>query len=72
MLLIYRSQLTVPDQELLVSIDRHVHYWVRSWVRSGVYNSAVPIDWWISFTSSRSGLIWCIHRGSVCEIVYAE
>lgn len=72
MLLIYRYSLTIPDQELLLRIDSRVQYWVRSWVGSGLYNHAVPIDWWISFSSSSHGLIWVMQRGEYSEIVYSE
>ena len=72
MLLVYHYRLTVVDQELLINIDHRVSYWPRSWVQTNVYNSAIPEDWWISFSSSNLGLLWIMYRPEYSEIIYRE
>ena len=67
MLVIWRSQLSSWDQCYLVRIDPCVCFWPCSWSRSGLVS--VPVEWWISFSSSR-GILWLLDRGESSSVIY--
>lgn len=69
MLLVWESKLVPSDQQLLVRIDPLVSYWPNRYWSDG-YNQCVPIEWWISFSSKKFGLLWLIDHSEFSKIIY--
>lgn len=72
MLIIWHSELWVPMQEYLISLDTHASYWPRSYVHTKIYDAAIPLDWWISFSHPKFGIVWMLKYPEYSEIVYKD
>jgi len=68
MLLVWHYQLIDQYLEFLRSIDRRAVYWPRSSIDHLDYT----YEWWISFSSSQSGLVWVMRFPQYSEIIYRE
>lgn len=69
-MLIRWSQQLLPDRESrLRFIDPRVQYWAAAWSQAG-YNGCIPIEWWISFSSSSKGLVWVMEWSESVVVVY--
>lgn len=69
MLIVYLEQFHSAQQQLLISWRDSVHYWPRSWVNTEVYNSAVPVDWWLLFSNPWYADIWLMRYPEQSRIV---
>ncbi len=72
MLIVWNTQLLPSEQRILVRYDSHVVYWPASWMKGCGYSEAVPVEWWISFSVSSAGLMWCMHYPEHSRIVYSK
>jgi len=70
MLIVWSSLLVPEDQLYLRNLDPRVVYWPASYMRGG-YNHVVPIEWWISFSSSSHGLMWLMGHSQFSRVVYS-
>lgn len=71
MLVIWNTLLLPKEQLELCAVDPRVKFWPASWMKSLGYNEAMPIEWWISFSSQRSGLIWLMRHPGSSRVVYS-
>lgn len=60
------------DQAQLVVVDPRVVFWPAAWMKDLGYSSAVPVEWWISFSRSSSGIMWCMRYPEYSRVVYVE
>ncbi len=58
MLIVYLEQFHKSQQDLLLSWRSYVHYWPRSYVNTEVFNSAIPVDYWLLFNNVLYADIW--------------
>lgn len=73
MLILWSTLLLPVEQEILVRYDSNVVYWPAAWMKSGGYNNeAVPVEWWISFSVSSAGIMWCMRYPVSSRVVYAD
>lgn len=72
MLIIWNTQLLPVEQQLLVRYDQRVVFWPASWMKQMGYNEAIPIEWWISFSMSSAGMLWCMRYPEYSRIVYSK
>lgn len=72
MLIVWDTILVPEDQRLLVRIDSRVSFWPCRYVKDLGYNVCVPIEWWISFSSRKYGLIWLLDHSDHSKIVYSD
>jgi hypothetical protein len=56
----WNTLLEIEYQRQLLLLDSRVNFWPASWMKDSGYNSAIPIEWWISFSNNSAGLIWSI------------
>lgn len=64
--------LLPKEQQELVVVDPRVVFWPACWMKSWGYNEVVPIEWWISFSSSRSGLMWIMRHPNNVRMIYYD
>lgn len=69
MLLVYLRQLEIAQQQLLISWDSAVRYWPRSWAHADVYNSAIPLDWWLLFSNPSLASFWLLRYPDDTRII---
>ncbi len=69
MLIVYLEPFVRPQENLLVSWGRSVHYWPRSWSQTDDYNAAIPTDWWLLFHSPLHADIWLMKYPENSRIV---
>lgn len=73
MLVLWEYYLKPEDQVFLQGIDPRVNFWPAAWYKGlGIYNHAVPIEWWISFSLSQAGLVWCMKYPQFTRVIYPE
>lgn len=72
MLIVWENLLPPPEQEYLVKIDPHVRFWPYRYFKNAGYNECIPIEWWISFSSNATGLIWLMHAPQFNRIIYYD
>lgn len=61
--------LPVEQRELIV-VDPRVVFWPACYMKDLGYNQAVPIEWWISFSSGSNGLLWLMRHPEHSRIIY--
>lgn len=72
MLVIWNTLLVPEIQVQLVRLDPRVVFWPASWMKDAGYSSAVPIEWWISFSSKGFGSWWVLGHPEECRVVYFD
>jgi hypothetical protein len=72
MLIVWLTILPPEDQQQITYIDPRAKYWPRNWAEGLGYNEAIPIDWWISFSQGKYGLIWIMRYPQWSRIVYQD
>lgn len=60
MLIVYLEPFARPQESLLLSWGRSVHYWPRSWQSADEYNAAIPLDWWLLFSNHWHADLWLL------------
>ena len=70
MLVVWNSLLVPEQQRQIWDLDPRASFWPRSWAHSVYYNSAVPLEWWISFSSGQLGLVWVLRYSEHSRIIY--
>lgn len=68
MLVFWNTLLEMGIQKQLVRVDPQAVFWPAAYMQGG-YNHVVPIEWWISFHSSSSGLLWVMEYSQWCRVV---
>jgi hypothetical protein len=69
MLIVYLEQFEPAQQQLLIRWGTLVNYWPRSWSHTGIYNAAIPLDWWLLFHSPLYADIWLMKYSDRSRIV---
>lgn len=72
MLIVWDTLLVPEDQRLLVRIDPKVAYWPHRYVKDSGYNSCVPVEWWISFSASKYGVLWLLDHSQHSRVIYLD
>ncbi len=60
------------EQQQLVVVDPRVAFWPASWMKDLGYSQAVPVEWWISFSCTKAGLVWCLRYPEYSRVVYVD
>ena len=69
MLIVYLEQFQRSQLDLLLSWDRAVHYWPRSYAHTDIFNAAIPTDWWLLFSSTGHADIWLMKYPDASRVV---
>lgn len=72
MLIVWENILPPQEQAYLVRIDPLVRFWPYRYFKSEGYNECIPLEWWISFSKSESGLLWLMHAPDHNRIIYYD
>lgn len=72
MLIIWDTILLPRDRERLVVVDPRVVYWPASYSRKYNVEVSVAVEWWISFSSRSSGVMWLLERPEHSRVVYTN
>lgn len=67
-LIFWPDLLELRVQQRIVVLDPRAVFWPASYSLRSSINS-IPVEWWISFSSDRSGLIWLVEYGDQGRIV---
>ncbi len=70
MLIRWHQQLLPEREQRLIAIDPRVVYWPAAWAGGWGYNSCVPCEWWISFSTASRGLVWILEWSHQSYVIY--
>lgn len=79
MLVVWHNQFTEEIKLDLVQVDPRAYYWpfgiskerCSDWLYGNLRDDWISC-WWISFSSSRTGLIWVLKYGDLVEVRFRE
>lgn len=72
MLVVYLAELRGQDQQHLADIDPAAHYWPRSHTSIELRCTALPSEWYISFSHQRYGCLWVLCYPELTRIIFRD
>ena len=69
MLIVYLEPLIIAQIELLNSWNSYVKYWPRSYAHTEVFNSGIPLDYWLLFNQHFYATKWLLKYPEQSRII---
>jgi hypothetical protein len=69
MLIVYLEPFGQRQHQLILSWNKHVHAWPRTWSQQDTYNAAIPTDWWLLFNTVVYADLWLLQYPESSRII---